>query len=144
MSAIGAVPLDHVLIFKRRFQSPRHLVWEAWTKPEHLGRWWGPNGFTTAVVTMDVRTGGAFVLDMQAPMRAPSDISDQLRAQKAGNRGEPNLQGRNAFLCRLISIVHCSDKRVGPVIEKGLADLKAIAEKWAAPQRCPCPQLEYA
>lgn len=40
-------------------------VWGAWTNPEALAKWWGPHGMTTAA-TVDLRTGGAFALIMQA------------------------------------------------------------------------------
>jgi uncharacterized protein YndB with AHSA1/START domain len=46
----------------RVFDAPRELVWEAWTKPEQLARWWGPAGWTNRLetITMDVRPGGSF------------------------------------------------------------------------------------
>ena len=39
---------------------PRELVWEGWTRPEHIARWWGPKGWTTTVYAMDVRPGGVW------------------------------------------------------------------------------------
>ncbi len=52
--------LTHVL------DAPRELVWRAWTEPEQLARWWGPEGITTPLQTieMDVRPGGVFRLTM--------------------------------------------------------------------------------
>jgi uncharacterized protein YndB with AHSA1/START domain len=46
----------------RVFDAPRELVWKAWTDPEHLARWWGPQGRSTPVdsITLDVRPGGTF------------------------------------------------------------------------------------
>jgi uncharacterized protein YndB with AHSA1/START domain len=32
----------------RVFDVPRDLVFEAWTDPDHLSRWWGPKGCTSA------------------------------------------------------------------------------------------------
>ena len=48
----------------RVFDAPRELVWQAWTDPEHLARWWGPAGRTTPAdsVTVDLRPGGTFRL----------------------------------------------------------------------------------
>ena len=37
-------PGSDKLIFTRVFDAPRELVFEAWTRPEHLARWWGPAG----------------------------------------------------------------------------------------------------
>jgi uncharacterized protein YndB with AHSA1/START domain len=46
--------------FTRTFDAPRELVWNAWTDPAELARWFGPRGWSTTAVTMDVRPGGAF------------------------------------------------------------------------------------
>jgi uncharacterized protein YndB with AHSA1/START domain len=40
-------------------------VFEAWTKPEQLARWWGPNQFTLPECTVDFRVGGAFRMVMR-------------------------------------------------------------------------------
>ena len=44
----------------RTFDAPRALVWQLWTQPEHLGRWFSPKGVTPAGGTMDLRTGGSY------------------------------------------------------------------------------------
>ena len=48
----------------RVLDAPRELAWKAWTEPDQLVRWWGPDGWSTPLssVTMDVRRGGAFRL----------------------------------------------------------------------------------
>jgi uncharacterized protein YndB with AHSA1/START domain len=48
----------------RVFDAPRQLVWDAWTQPEQLVRWWGARGWSTPLdsVTLDVRPGGLFRL----------------------------------------------------------------------------------
>ncbi len=51
----------------RIFDAPRALVFEAWTKPEHIVHWFGPNGFTLPVCEMDFRIGGSYRLCMRAP-----------------------------------------------------------------------------
>lgn len=51
----------------RVFDAPRALVWQAWTDPEHLKRWFGPKGFTMPKCTMDFRPGGTFHYCMQGP-----------------------------------------------------------------------------
>lgn len=45
------------LIHKRLLNAPRDLVWEVWTKPEHIKEWWGPNGFTLTHRSMEVAPG---------------------------------------------------------------------------------------
>jgi len=54
------------LVITRIFDAPRALVFEAWTKPEHLVHWFGPNGFTLPVCEMDFRVGGSYRLCMRA------------------------------------------------------------------------------
>lgn len=49
----------------RTFDAPRALVWKMWTDPAHVGVWFGPEHFTTPVVRMDVRPGGAIHMVMR-------------------------------------------------------------------------------
>ncbi len=58
---------DRELVFLRMFDAPRELVFDAWTNPEHVGRWWGPNGFSTTTRTMDVKPGGIWQFVMHGP-----------------------------------------------------------------------------
>jgi uncharacterized protein YndB with AHSA1/START domain len=58
---------DRELVFTRIFDAPRELVWMAWTDPEHIARWWGPNGFTTTTYSMDFRPGGVWRYVMHGP-----------------------------------------------------------------------------
>jgi uncharacterized protein YndB with AHSA1/START domain len=58
---------DRELVFTRLYDAPRELVYEAWTKPEHIERWWGPNGFATFIYQMEVKPGGEWKLVMRAP-----------------------------------------------------------------------------
>ncbi len=58
---------DREILTTRVFESPRELVFDAWTNPVHVARWWGPNGFTTTTHVMDVRPGGAWRFVMHGP-----------------------------------------------------------------------------
>lgn len=51
----------------RVFDAPRHLVFKAWTRPAHIGQWWGPEGFRTTTHEMDVRPGGVWRFVMHGP-----------------------------------------------------------------------------
>ena len=51
---------DRDIVFTRTFAAPRELVWQVWTDPVHLNRWWGPRGFTTTTHEMAFRVGGAW------------------------------------------------------------------------------------
>ncbi len=58
---------DRELVATRVFDAPRGLVFKLWTDPEHIGRWWGPRGFTTTTASMDFRPGGAWRYCMHGP-----------------------------------------------------------------------------
>lgn len=51
----------------RIFDAPRELVWKAWSDPEHLRRWWGPEHFTAPTCKVDFRVGGTYHFCMRSP-----------------------------------------------------------------------------
>ena len=55
---IDAPPGEPVMHLTRRFDAPRALVWETFTKAEHIARWWGPRKYAITVHEFDVRPGG--------------------------------------------------------------------------------------
>lgn len=55
------------LVLSRTFDAPRRLVFEAWTKAEHVARWFAPMPLTTHGCEVDFRPGGVFRLTMQTP-----------------------------------------------------------------------------
>jgi uncharacterized protein YndB with AHSA1/START domain len=57
------------LVFERTFDAPREKVWQAFTDPEIVPKWWGPHGTTTIVEEMDVRPGGKWRYVSSAPDR---------------------------------------------------------------------------
>lgn len=48
------------LVVRRRIRASVVHVFEAWTEPEQLRRWWGPRPVTCAAATVDLRVGGAY------------------------------------------------------------------------------------
>ena len=57
----------HELVIVRTFNAPREAVWQAWTEPERVMRWWGPKGFTAPVCNIDFRVGGKYLSCMRSP-----------------------------------------------------------------------------
>ncbi len=55
------------LRLSRTFDAPRARVWEAWTKADHVRRWFTPAPLTTPRCEVDLRTGGIFYLVMKMP-----------------------------------------------------------------------------
>ncbi|MEZ4694899.1 MAG: SRPBCC family protein [Rhodothermales bacterium] len=53
---------DRDLVITRTFNAPARIVFEAWTKPELMKRWWTPKSFGITFVSceMDARTGGTY------------------------------------------------------------------------------------
>jgi uncharacterized protein YndB with AHSA1/START domain len=52
------LPSDREIVLTREFDFPRDLVFEAFTKPEHIAQWWGPRGTSVPLCEQDFRTGG--------------------------------------------------------------------------------------
>jgi uncharacterized protein YndB with AHSA1/START domain len=63
----GGCAQDRELVITRVIDAPRALAFKAWTQPEHIARWWGPQGFTTIHCEMDIRAGGAYRFGMRSP-----------------------------------------------------------------------------
>jgi uncharacterized protein YndB with AHSA1/START domain len=55
-------PSDREIVMTRLFDAPRHLVFEAMTRPEHVRKWWGNLGdqYSMTVCDIDLRPGGAW------------------------------------------------------------------------------------
>ena len=60
---------EREVVITRTFNAPAHLVFEAWTKPELMRRWWVPKsaGLTLLSCEMDVRAGGTYRFVFQHP-----------------------------------------------------------------------------
>lgn len=56
---------------KRIFEAPREKVFQAWTNPDELKKWWGPAGCSTPSAEIELRVGGKYRFGMQYP---PDDI----------------------------------------------------------------------
>lgn len=55
------------LVIKKMYQAPVAEVWRAWTDPNEVASWYGPEGFTTEIHEFDFRKGGNYRLTMKAP-----------------------------------------------------------------------------
>ncbi|HEV2218149.1 MAG TPA: SRPBCC domain-containing protein [Candidatus Dormibacteraeota bacterium] len=54
------------LTLERTFRAPIHEVWELWTTREGIEAWWGPEGFSVDVRSLELRAGGDLVYVMSA------------------------------------------------------------------------------
>ncbi len=54
-------------VVSRTLNAPRDLVFEVWSRAEHLARWWGPKGCAITVKRLEFRPGGIFHYSMDTP-----------------------------------------------------------------------------
>ena len=55
------------LVVTRLFNAPLWLVWKAWSDPEYVMQWWGPEGFTSPLAQIDFREGATSLVCMSSP-----------------------------------------------------------------------------
>ena len=58
---------DIALRITRTIQAPREKVFQAWTDPEKLIKWWGPEGCSCHTAEVDLREGGGYRIQMSVP-----------------------------------------------------------------------------
>jgi len=61
------LPSDREIRLTRSFAAPRALVFDAWTKPEHVRNWWGCANSSLTTCEIDLRVGGAWRYVLRAP-----------------------------------------------------------------------------
>ncbi|MBW1653920.1 SRPBCC family protein [Flavobacterium quisquiliarum] len=66
-SKIIKTTAESEIVSTRVFSFPQELVFKAWSEPEHLKNWWGPNGFTNTFHEFDFREGGKWTFTMHGP-----------------------------------------------------------------------------
>jgi uncharacterized protein YndB with AHSA1/START domain len=58
---------DREIVSTRLIDAPRDLIWRAWTEPDQLTHWWGPEGFTSTFQEFDPRPGGVWRFVLHGP-----------------------------------------------------------------------------
>lgn len=77
---IVTTPSDLEIAMTRVFDAPRHLVFDAMTRPEHIKRWFGCAEFALPVCEIDLRVGGAYRYVMRSPDGVDSTLQGIYRA----------------------------------------------------------------
>jgi uncharacterized protein YndB with AHSA1/START domain len=65
-TAAVTLPTDRQILIRREFDAPRHLVYQAWTTPDLLRRWWHAKRGEMTVAEVDLRVGGRWRYAMLA------------------------------------------------------------------------------
>jgi uncharacterized protein YndB with AHSA1/START domain len=60
-------PTDRQIVLSRDFDAPRRLLFDAWTRPELLKRWYGARGWRLVVCQIDLRVGGTWRFVSRGP-----------------------------------------------------------------------------
>jgi uncharacterized protein YndB with AHSA1/START domain len=60
-------PTDREIVMTRVFDAPRRLVFDAFSKPDLLKRWFGPRGWSLAVCEVDFKVGGSVRFVLRGP-----------------------------------------------------------------------------
>ena len=59
-TAVVTLPTDTQILVTREFDAPKHLVYEAWTTPELIKRWWSGDRGEVTLAEVDLRVGGTW------------------------------------------------------------------------------------
>ncbi len=54
------LPSDREITMTRAFNAPARVLFDVWTKPEHVRKWYGVRQTTVTVCDIDLRVGGAW------------------------------------------------------------------------------------
>lgn len=60
-------PLDREIVLTRLIDAPRTVVYAAWTDPDQIQKWFGPDGMAIETREIDLSPGGVWRFDMVAP-----------------------------------------------------------------------------
>lgn len=81
-----------------------------------------------AITSVAVPTEVTMKLDMLKPMKASNTVVFTLAPEAGGTRVTWAMSGQQPYLGKLMGVIFNMDKMVGGEFDKGLADLKALAE----------------
>lgn len=74
------------VILERHFAVSPERVYKAWTDPSSYTRWFGPEGYFTTDIQMDLRVGGRWANTMVAPDGERYPSAGEFRELESGKR----------------------------------------------------------
>ena len=99
----GEPEADREVIITRTYDAPARLLFEAWSKPEHLKQWFGPVGYPVTMCEMDFRKGGQWrAADDRAGRRAADALRRRISRDRAPIAGSSFRTARAAGAEKMI------------------------------------------
>ena len=132
---------EHDLVLERTLNAPLDLVWEAYTKPEHLKRWFAPRPYEITEIELDLKPGGIFHFRMVGPDNFdtghgnPGCVLEVVEKQKLswtsalGPGYRPNELGEGCESFPMTAIVTFADAGDGKTAYKAVALHKNEADR---------------
>ena len=77
---------DQVLTIERTFKASPEALFDAWTNPEILSHWWGPEDVSIPVLDLDVKEGGAWTTTMFSDQMGNKIVSGTYKTIERPNR----------------------------------------------------------
>ena len=74
------------LMLRRHIKASPAKVYDAWTRPEQLAKWWGPEGSDVGTAELDVRVGGRFRIRFATPDGEQHGVGGAYREVVTGER----------------------------------------------------------
>ena len=132
----------------RLFDAPRDLVFKAWTEPEQIARWWGPEGFSVPECDSDPRPGGSLRIVMRGPDGVDYPMTGTFLEVSAPERlvfestalldGKPVLEGMNTvtFVDRDGKTEVTLHARAVALVPEAAAMLGGMSAGWTQSLQC--------
>jgi uncharacterized protein YndB with AHSA1/START domain len=115
--------------FERVVDATPAEVFEAWTKPEEVSKWWDPDGEPLTTCTIDLRVGGAFSFATRQHSEMPftgtySEITPSRRLvfEAMGSTGQVILNEIESGTHMLVEIICSSEQQLEMFAKMGVAD----------------------
>jgi uncharacterized protein YndB with AHSA1/START domain len=126
--------VDPVISMAHTLNAPREVVWDAFTNPTHVARWYGGKGFTNPVCEMDVRPGGHWHHIMRTPdggeQRLHFIFVEVVKPEKLSWRTEQGPGGKPAAFNTVTLEEHGPQTRVLFVARFTSIAERDLAKKW--------------
>ena len=129
------------LVLERTLDAPIALVWEAYTNPEHMKRWFAPKPYEITEMELDLKPGGIFRMRMVGPdgfdtgHGVPGCVLEVADRQKLvwtsalGPGYRPNESGEGCESFPMTAVITFADAGDGKTAYKAVALHKDVADK---------------